>query len=80
MVFLNGEFHKLTSSYIFKTIPKSDLLHWLGKSQNFVYVTIQDVVLFWLVWFYDILTFVDYLIPNPVYSYIADIWFVNISQ
>ena len=32
-----------------------------------------------LVLSYGISTIVGYLMPNPVYSYIVDIWFVNIS-
>ena len=32
-----------------------------------------------LVWFYGISTIVGYLMSNPVYSYILNIWFVNKS-
>ena len=34
-------------------------------------------ILFSLVWFYGISTIVGYLMPNPVFRYILDIWFVN---
>ena len=30
-----------------------------------------------LVWFYDISTTKGYLMPNPVFTYISNIWFVN---
>ena len=31
----------------------------------------------WLVGFYDISTFLYYLIPNIVFKYLLDIWFIN---
>ena len=31
-----------------------------------------------LVWFYGISTIVGYLIPNPIFTYILNIWLVNI--
>ena len=34
-------------------------------------------VIFGLVWFYGISTIVGYLMPNPVFTYISNIWFTN---
>ena len=50
------------------------------KINNFINYTLNKTDWFGLVWFYGISTIEDYLILNPVYSYIFDIWFVNISQ
>ena len=43
---------------------------------NSRYFVIQHFY-FWLIVFYGISTLVDYLIPNPVYSYILNMRFVN---
>ena len=41
------------------------------------------IVWFGLIWFYSISTIVGYLMPNPLYTYILDIydlvWFYSIS-
>ena len=31
----------------------------------------------WLVVFYDISMLVGYLMPNPAYTYILNLWFIN---
>ena len=37
-----------------------------------------DQIWFGLVWFHGISTIVGYLMPNPVFTYILNIWFVKI--
>ena len=58
------------SSWLFK--------HWdrdLTKSSSDVYISTQIYIAkFGLVWFYGISTIVSYLIPNPLYTYILNIY------
>ena len=42
-----------------------------------VIITFEHYV-YGLVWFYGISTIVGYLMPNPVFTYTFNIWFVNI--
>ena len=43
----------------------------------FKYPLITWCLLIGLVWFYGISTIVGYLMPNPVFTYISNIWFLN---
>ena len=45
---------------------------------NFTIHNIFTYMYWCLAWFYGISTRVGYLMPNLVYTYISDIWFVNI--
>ena len=40
-----------------------------------IYIKVKD-----LVWFYAISTIVGYLMPNPVFTYILNTWFVNVIR
>ena len=42
----------------------------------YIYVCIR-VCMCVCVWFYGISIIVGYLMPNPVFKYILDIWFLN---
>ena len=42
-----------------------------------MFIHIYWIYGFGWVWFYGISTIVGYLIPNPVFTYISNIWFVN---
>ena len=33
-----------------------------------------------MVWFYGISIIVTYLMPNPLYTYILNVWFVNLFR
>ena len=47
------------------------------KSGNLLNVPRIKYFGFGFVWFYGISTFVDYLMLNPVFTYILDVWFVE---
>ena len=42
-----------------------------AKSSLYIYI---EYIKFGLVWFYDISTIVGYLMPNPLYTYILNIY------
>ena len=35
------------------------------------------MIWFGMVWFYGILTIVGYIMPNPFYTYISNIWYLK---
>ena len=53
--------------------------HWFPwKRCNCKQCFLLTTLTHWFVWFYGISTIVGYLMPNPVFTYISDIWFANI--
>ena len=57
-------------SFISHIIHPVELLSWQTS-----YLSVWS--LFGLVWFYGISTIIGYLMPNPFYTYISNIWFLN---
>ena len=49
----------------------------LFKAKSYLYIYIK-YIWFGLAWFYGISTIIGYFMPNPIYTYILNIWFVNI--
>ena len=50
--------------------------YWLFNAKSFLYIYIK-YIWFGLVGFYGISTIVGYLMPNTLYTYIINIWFLN---
>ena len=46
----------------------------LFNAESFLYIYIIYMIWFDLVWFYGISTIVGYLMPNPLYTYILNIY------
>ena len=59
--------HKITLDRLIQ------LVHIFDGSQ----IIYLRIMLFGLIWFYDISTIVSYLMPSPVFICILNIWFVN---
>ena len=59
-------------------ISWSDIPSMRQKISMMVFWATAAKLLFSLVWFNGISTIVGYIMPNPVFTYILSIWFVNL--
>ena len=48
--------------------------HWLSGKENVPGAVVSEEIWFGLVWFYGISTIVGYLMPNPLYTYVLNIY------
>ena len=76
LVNLSIALHALPISMLTSFLVDEILLpRYMDWSTNFKDLSInEEIVWFGLVWFYGISTFVGYLMPNPLYTYILDIY------
>ena len=85
---LSTSFTKLNNLYYLWPTIIVLYIHILIKSTIYIYIYTQMVGWFGLVWFYGTSTFVGYLMPNPINTYIFNtynlvwfglVWFYGIS-